>query len=206
MRFDKTAICASRDKRIGDLPLRFREGASVANLVQALFTSDFWRSGIAIVRYIPRSFHVRQVDGDSFFSGSVSSHPTFIFSGIACRLSPLGGGKPRTCPHGHSTAAVERRDRTELGYRRVRCRTCKRRFHERTRMPYNRLQYSTDVVCLVVPWRFRDKLSLRDLAEMFLQQKLVATHEAVRDWEATRAPVLIEALRKKRPRAVRERW
>jgi putative transposase len=70
----------------------------------------------------------------------------------------------------------------------------------------NRLQYPTDVVCLVVLWRFRYKLSLRDLAEMFLQRNLIFTHEAVRDWEAKLAPMLTEALRKKRHRAVRESW
>jgi putative transposase len=31
-------------------------------------------------------------------------------------------------------------------------------------------------------------LSLRDLAEMFLQQGLSFTHEAVRDWESKLAP------------------
>jgi transposase-like protein len=39
-------------------------------------------------------------------------------------------------------------------------------------------------VFLVVFWRLRYKLSLRDLAEMFLIRGLVFTHEAVRDWEA----------------------
>ena len=75
-----------------------------------------------------------------------------------------------TCPYCQSTATVERPDRTELGYRRFRCRTCERGFNERTGTPYNRLQYPIDVVCLVVPWRFRYKLSLRDLAEMFLER------------------------------------
>jgi len=128
---------------------------------------------------------------DGMQEGSVSSHATFIFAGIACRLSPLEGGEPMTCPHYQSTATVERPDRTELGYRRFRCRTCKRGFNERAGTPYNRLQYPTDVVCLVVLWRFRYKLSLRDLAEMFLQRNLIFTHEAVRDWEAKLAPVLM---------------
>ena len=42
----------------------------------------------------------------------------------------------------------------------------------------------------------RYKLSLRDLAEMFLIRGLVFTHEAVRDWEL--APLLAEGLRKRR--------
>jgi hypothetical protein len=50
---------------------------------------------------------------------------------------------------------------------------------------------------LVVFWRVRYKLSLRDLAEMFLIRGIVFTHEAVRDWEAKLAPLLSEGLRKR---------
>jgi transposase-like protein len=64
--------------------------------------------------------------------------------------------------------------------------------------PFNRLQYPTDVICLVVLWRLRYKLSLRNMAEMFLQRGLIFTHEAVRDWEAKLAPPLSEVLRKRR--------
>jgi putative transposase len=98
-----------------------------------------------------------------------------------------------SCPHCGSTATTERPDRTELGYRRFRCRHCHRGFNERTGTPYNRLQFPTDVVCLVILWRFRYKLSLRDLAEMFLQRGIVFTHEAVRDWEAKLAPLFGKA-------------
>ena len=51
---------------------------------------------------------------------------------------------------------------------------------------------------LVVLWRLRYKLTLRDLAEMFLERGLVFTHEAVRDWEARFAPLMTEELRKRR--------
>jgi putative transposase len=110
------------------------------------------------------------------------------------------------CPHCESTATTERPDRTELGYRRFRCRDCRRGFNERTGAPFNRLQYPTDVVCLVVLWRFRYKLSLRDLAEMFLQRGITVTHEAVREWESQLAPLLSEALRKRRRGAVGKSW
>lgn len=111
-----------------------------------------------------------------------------------------------TCPHCGSTATTERPDRTELGYCRFRCRDCQRGFNERTGTLYNRLQYPTDVVCLVVLWRFRYKLSLRDLAEMFLQRGIVFTREAVRDWEAKLAPLSGEALRKQRHSIVGNSW
>lgn len=82
----------------------------------------------------------------------------------------------------------------------------KAEFNERTGTLFNRLQYPTDVVCLVVFWRFRYKLSLRDLAEMFLQRGLIFTHEAVREWESKLAPLLSETLRKRRHRSVGKSW
>jgi putative transposase len=107
-----------------------------------------------------------------------------------------------TCPHCASSATTDRPDRTELGYRRLCCRDCTRIFNERTGTLFNRLQYPTDVVSLVILWRFRYKLSPRDLAEMFLQRGLIFTHEAVRDWEAKLAPLLSDVLRKRRHGAV----
>jgi putative transposase len=110
------------------------------------------------------------------------------------------------CPHCESADTKERRERTELGYRRFRCQTCKREFNERTGTRFNHLQYPTDVVCLVVLWRVRYKLSLRDLAEMFLERGLVFTHEAVREWEAQLAPLLSETLRKHRRGRIGPSW
>jgi putative transposase len=102
------------------------------------------------------------------------------------------------CPHCASTATTERPDRTELGYRPFRCRACQHGFNERTGTPLNRLQYPKDVICLVVLWRVRYKLSLRDLAEMFLQREISFTHKAVREWESKLAPLLSATLRKRR--------
>ena len=43
----------------------------------------------------------------------------------------------------------------------------------------NRAQYPSDVVALVVLWRLRYKLSLRDLPEMFALRGVVFSCEAV---------------------------
>jgi putative transposase len=94
------------------------------------------------------------------------------------------------CPHFHSPSTTEREGRTVHGFRRFRCRDCGRRFNERTGTALNRVQVPTDIMFLVVFWRLRYKLSLRDLVEMFLLRGIVFTHEAVRDWEARLAPVL----------------
>jgi uncharacterized protein DUF1569 len=38
------------------------------NLLRALFDPDFWVTGVAIVRYVPRAFRVKRVDGNLFFT------------------------------------------------------------------------------------------------------------------------------------------
>jgi hypothetical protein len=38
------------------------------NLLHALFTRNLLMSGLAIVRYIPRAFRVKQVEGNLFFT------------------------------------------------------------------------------------------------------------------------------------------
>jgi putative transposase len=55
-------------------------------------------------------------------------------------------------------------------------------------------------------WRLRYKLSLRDLAEMFLERGFVFSHEAVRAWEARFAPLLAARLRAKRRGQHRTKW
>jgi transposase-like protein len=110
------------------------------------------------------------------------------------------------CPHCAATATVEQSRRTALGYRTFRCGRCRRMSNERTGSPYNHLQYPTDLVLLVVLWRLRYKLSLRDLAEMFLARGFVFSHEAVRDWEARFAPLLIDRLRVRRRGTAGTQW
>jgi len=74
-----------------------------------------------------------------------------------------------TCPYCLSATTKEQSKTTSLGYRRFHCSVCHRTFNERTNTPFNFLEYPTDVVLLVVLWRLRYKLSLRDVAEMGLR-------------------------------------
>jgi putative transposase len=60
-----------------------------------------------------------------------------------------------TCPRCQASHTLTRPQRTALGDRRFRCRTCGREFNECTGTPFNRLQYPTDVACLFVFWRLR---------------------------------------------------
>jgi putative transposase len=110
------------------------------------------------------------------------------------------------CVGCNSAAVTERPERTAQGYRRFRCRECGRQFNERSSGLLNRTQYPSDVIALVVLWRLRYKLSLRDLAEMFLIRGIVFSHEAVRDWEAKLTPALADELRRRRYCRVGRSW
>ena len=105
-----------------------------------------------------------------------------------------------------SAAVSERSERTAQGYQRFRCRTCGRQFNERSAGVLNRTQYPSDVIALVVLWRLRYKLALRDLPEMFLIRDIVFSHEAVRDWEAKLTPALAEGLRRRRRGKAGRSW
>lgn len=110
------------------------------------------------------------------------------------------------CPHCQSIATTQLARKTSFGYQVFRCRCCQRVFNERTATPFNYLEFPTDIVLLVVLWRLRYKLSLRDLAEMFLERGFEFTHEAVRDWEARFAPLITEHLRSKRRGKAGRSW
>jgi transposase-like protein len=115
-------------------------------------------------------------------------------------VTPLERERTVACPHCGSSQIQEQAKKTSLGYRTFRCPACQRRFNERSGTLFNDLSVPTDVVFLVVLWRLRYKLSLRDLAEMFLERGFVFSHETVRAWEALVAPLLTETLRARRRR------
>src|SRR3954471_4870618 len=105
-----------------------------------------------------------------------------------------------------SKAVTERPERTAQGYKRFRCRACGKQWNERTGTLLNRAQYPSYVTALVVLWRLRYKLSLRDLPEMFAVRGMVFSYEAVREWEAKLTPALAEALRRRRRGKAGRSW
>jgi len=66
---------------------------------------------------------------------------------------------------------------TALGYNQYKCNDCKRQFNERSGTPFNRLEYPTDIVMLVVRWYLLYKLSLRDIVQMFQERNFEFSHE-----------------------------
>jgi len=105
-----------------------------------------------------------------------------------------------------SEVITERPERTAQGYRRFRCRTCGKQFNERSGTVLNRTQYPSDVIALVVLWRLRYKLALRDLPEMFDLRGIVFSHQTVHDWEAKLTPSLAEDLRRRRRGKASRSW
>ena len=110
------------------------------------------------------------------------------------------------CPYCAAATTTELPRTTTLGYRMFRCRACRRTCNERTGTPFNHLQVPTDIVQLVVLWRLRYKLSLRNVAEMFLTRGFTFTHETVRAWEERFAPLLTAQLKAKRRRNMGRTW
>src|SRR5215208_5534244 len=92
---------------------------------------------------------------------------------VGYRAASHRGRTKMRCLECGSEAVTERAERTAQGYRRFRCRACGKQFNERSGTLLNRTQYPSDVIALVVLWRLRDKLSLRDLPEMFARRGIV---------------------------------
>jgi Protein of unknown function (DUF1569) len=65
------------------LPTELAE-ANRTSLVRELFVRDFWITGIAILKYVPRSLRVKQVDGMAFFSDKKHSD----FHNRVLRITP----------------------------------------------------------------------------------------------------------------------
>lgn len=99
------------------------------------------------------------------------------------------------CPYCAATTTRKRAKKTKFGYTTFFCPRCGHTFNERTGTPFNYLQFPIDIILLTVVWRLRYKLSLCDIAEMFLACGIPFTHEAIRDWETRFAPLLTDLLR-----------
>jgi putative transposase len=63
------------------------------------------------------------------------------------------------CPHCHASDTQRYQKTTGLGYAIYGCHRCGRRCNERMGTAFNYLQFTTDIVMLVVLWRLRYKVS-----------------------------------------------
>ena len=110
------------------------------------------------------------------------------------------------CPHCESMQTRPRQRTTKLGDRTFFYVECRRSFNERTGTVFNDLHLPLDIIYLVVLWRLRYKLSLRDIPEMFAERGFRFTHEAARDWERRFAPLITAQLKAKRRFQHSEKW
>ncbi len=98
------------------------------------------------------------------------------------------------CTGRGSAAVAERPGRAAQGCCRLRRRACRTSFGERSGTVLNRAQHPSDVIALVVPWRLRRALRLRDLPGRSALRGMAFRDGAVRELEARLTPVLARAL------------
>src|SRR5262249_45734823 len=65
--------------------------AKGTSLARELLTSDFWMSGLAMLKYIPRWLRVEQVDGMAFFTDA-NDWPRVPGHEVVGRIDALGSG------------------------------------------------------------------------------------------------------------------
>ena len=110
------------------------------------------------------------------------------------------------CTGCDAAEGAERPERTVRGYQRFRCRVRGMQFYGRGGQILNDAQYPCDVIAVVMFWRLRYKLSLRDLPEMLLIRGIEFTCEAVRDWEAKLTPSPTDSPRRRRKGRIGKNW
>ena len=103
---------------------------------------------------------------------------------------------PIDCPRCQSNATSERKHGSALGYRRFSCRSCHRRFNERTGTPLA-ISNSPPNHPVGNPLAPPLQLGLRDVAEALGQRGNEVTHETIRVWEFRFAPLVSASLRAK---------
>jgi transposase-like protein len=86
----------------------------------------------------------------------LAQRPKFLYSlGESGVLATTAQEEPLTnCPSCASHQTTEPPQKTALGFRTLRCSACHRRCNERTGAPFNHLPCPTDIVLLVVLWRY----------------------------------------------------
>src|SRR6476469_10271365 len=76
------------------------------------------------------------------------------------------------CPFGKNEKTPLRKKLTKLGYKIFYCGKCDLTYNERTATPFNYLSIPTDVLFLILLYRLRYKLSLRDVARFSSSEDL----------------------------------
>ncbi len=86
------------------------------------------------------------------------------------------------CTSCNSSNVLKRKAITKQSLAQYQCRCCDQYFNARSSTPYNRTQYPTDIITMVVFFYYRYKLSLVDITEIMALRNIYLGHETVRRW------------------------
>ena len=81
-------------------------------------------------------------------------------------------------PQSNTQSTIRLRELVTLDHQRLQCKGCRSQFNERSGSSFNFLEYSIDLVILIVRWRLRYKLSLGAPSEMRLARGIELTYES----------------------------
>ena len=85
-------------------------------------------------------------------------------------------------------SVTERPEVTARGHWRFRCRTREPQFNERSTDVLNQTCLPSDIITLVVFYRLRYRLTLRDLSEILTLRGIEISYEVDRDWKTSCCP------------------
>ena len=110
------------------------------------------------------------------------------------------------CPYCQSSEVYDLSALTKLGYRQYRCSCCNKQYNERTGTLFNRLNYRSEIVVLVVHHYLRYKMSLDNIAEMMGTYGVSISHQTVHNWVHRFGPVLGTPFRQLRRHTNGKKW
>jgi len=110
------------------------------------------------------------------------------------------------CPHCSSKRTTFLKSKTNLGYKKLYCRSCCRQYNERTGTKFNFIEFPNEIVMMVVHYYYRFKVSLDDVVELMTMRNINLSHQTVHNWVHTFGVELGIKLREQRKGKVGKKW
>lgn len=89
------------------------------------------------------------------------------------------------CPHCHAKSTRILNQKTTLGYDQYHCCDCGKQFNERSGFALNFIEFSTEVVMMVVHYYYRFKVSLDEVVELMVMRGFHLSHQTIHNWVQT---------------------